>query len=195
MQAHPLSVAAAPDPPPARLSRLGRLSDWQYRTLLLAMGAASALMVAEAAQTFAEMAERNATLSTRWAAIAPVAYGSQLPAVHALAPAAVERPRILVRADAEPAGREARCALAAQARSGPDVRWIAFNAPVEPCVARVYGKAVLRGDPTAAGEFGTARWIVLDADGVARYSSRDLPSPRRLGLMAALLAPSAESGP
>ncbi|MBB4637295.1 hypothetical protein [Longimicrobium terrae] len=194
MQIHPLSVATAPDPPPARLSRLGRLSDWQFRTLLLAMGAVSALMVAEAAQTFAEMAERNATLSTRWAAISPVAYGSPLPALHALAPALDESPRILLRADAEPAGREARCALAAEAGRGPNIRWIALAAPVEPCVVRAFGNAVLRGDGTAAREFGTARWIVLDAGGVARYSSRNVPSPQRLRSTAALLAPSAESG-
>jgi hypothetical protein len=194
MPTHPLSVAT-PDPPPARISRLGRLSEWQFRTLRLAMGAASALMVAEAAQTFAEMAERNATLSTRWAAIAPVAYGSQLPALHALAPAD-GNPRILVRADAEPAGREARCELAAGSGRAPNIQWIALAPPVEPCVARALGTAVLRGGGPAAREFATARWIVMDTDGVARYSSRDVPSPQRLRSTAALLAPiaGAESG-
>lgn len=190
MQTHPLPIASsAPAPSAGQTSRLSRLSDWQFRTLLLAMAAIAAMMAAEGLQTFAEMARRNAALSARYAAISPVAYGTVLPALHALAPAQTA-PRVLLRADSDGGESAALCALASAGGRASNVVWIALSASVEPCVSRA-GVTVHRADPPAVKEFSTARWILLDPDGAVRYSSRDIPSPERLGQITSLLAPAA----
>lgn len=180
----PPSTSTASDP--LAPSRLDGLSDRQFRTLLLAILTAAAAMAAEGVQTFAEMRERHHAILARQAAVSPVSYGTAVPALHALAPAGPVR--VLVRADSAGAEARALCALAAAAT---EVRWIPVSATVEPCVA---GYAVRAAAPAAA-ELGRARWMVLDADGRARHSGREVPSPAHLRRIAALLAPmSAEPG-
>ena len=179
------SASTASDP--LAPSRLDGLSDRQFRTLLLAILTAAAAMAAEGVQTFAEMRERHHAILARQAAVSPVSYGTALPALHTLAPAGPVR--VLVRADS--AGAEARALCALAAAGAAEVRWIAVSAAVEPCVAR---HAVRAGAPAAA-ELGGARWMVLDADGRARHSGRQVPSPAHLRRTTALLAPmNAEPG-
>lgn len=174
----PLPASTASDPP-AR-SRLERMSDRQFRTLLLAIAAIAAAMAAEGVQTFAEMRERHHVILARQAAVSPLSYGAAVPALHALAGPA----RVLVRADSAGAEAQALCALAA-ATGADEVRWIALSAAVEPCV----GERAVRGGAPAAAQLGRARWVVLDADGRARYSRREVPSPAHLRQTVALLSP------
>lgn len=181
----PAAASTASDPP-AR-SRLAELSPRQFRTLLLAMVALAAAMAAEGMQTFAEMRERHHSILARQQAVSPVSYGTSLPALHALAPAGPVR--VVVRADSAGAQAAALCALARGTAGAAAVRWIALSAAVDPCVApRLDGRPAPAGAPAAA-ELAGARWIVMDADGHARYSRRDVPSVQELRRTAALLAP------
>jgi hypothetical protein len=164
------------------------LSPRAFRLLLLAIAAAAAAMTAEGVQTFAEMRERHYAILARMQAVSPVSYGTALPALHALAPAG-EGVRVLVRSDSAAADGAALCALAAQAAGEAAVRWIAFSADVDPCLTRHPGARMLRAGAPAAAEMGRARWLVMDADGRARYSRTGAPSLTDVRRTAALLAP------
>jgi hypothetical protein len=157
--------------------------------LLLGIAAAAAAMAAEGVQSFAELAERNAVSRARLNATSPIPYRTTLPTLHALAPAAGGRVRVLVRADSAGAGAEALCTLARAGGSQADVRWVALSTAVEPCVATAAGSALVRAGAPAAAELGAARWVVLDGGGAALHSGRAAPSPARLFATAALLAP------
>jgi hypothetical protein len=177
----------APTPPdaPRPAGRIDQLSPRAFRTLLLAIAALAAAMAAEGAQTFAEMRERHFAILARQQAVSPVAYGT---ALHALS-AAGGGGRVLVRADSAAADAAALCALAGRTAGDAYVRWVAFSADVDPCVARAAGARMLRAGAPAAAEMGRARWMVVDAEGRARYSRSGIPSPAELRQTAALLAP------
>jgi hypothetical protein len=180
----PPRVSKTSDPPrPA--GGVDALSPRAYRTLLLAIAALAAAMAAEGVQTFAQMRERHHVILARQAAVSPVPYGTPLPALHRAAGAAGVR--VVVRSDSAAAKGAALCALAAA--SAADVRWIALSPAVEPCVARRVGGRMLRGGAPAAAEMGTARWMVMDADGRALYSRPGVPTAAQLRETAALLAP------
>ena len=190
--------SAAPAPP--RVSKtsdtrpaggVAALSPRAFRTLLLAMAAVAAAMAAEGVQTFAEMRERHYVILARRQAVSPVSYGTPLPALDALAAGAGVR--VLVRSDAASAEGEALCALAARTAADAGVRWVALSAEVDPCIARQVGARMLRAGAPAAAEMASARWIVMDADGRARYSRPEVPSAERLRGTAALLAPLAST--
>lgn len=166
-----------------------RLSPRAFRTLLLAIAALAAAMAAEGVQTFAEMRERHYAIVARQQAVSPVPYGTALPSLHALA--AAGSARVMVRSDSAAADGQALCALAAATAGDTDVQWIAFSADVDPCFARTLGAQMLRSDAPAAAEMRGARWVVMDAEGRARYSRREVPSAEQLRRTAALLAPSA----
>jgi hypothetical protein len=191
--------SATPAPPrvsktsdtPRPAGGVAALSPRAFRTLLLAVAAAAAAMAAEGVQTFAEMRERHYVIMARRQAVSPVPYGTPLPALHALA--AGEGVRVLVRSDAAATEGEALCALASRTAADADVRWIAFSAEVDPCVARHLGTRMLRADAPAAGEMASARWIVMDAEGRARYSRPEVPSAELLRRTASLLAPLASA--
>ena len=158
-------------------------SPRRFSTLMLGIFALAAAMAAEGVQTLAEMRERHFAILARQEAVSPIAYRTALPALHALVPATDGGVRVLVRADSAGAQAAALCGLAARA----DVRRVALSAAVEPCVAD-RGR-IARGSADAAAEFAGARWIVMDADGRARYSSRAVPSVDHLLQTIALLAP------
>jgi len=182
----PSPAPTAPDP--AGRSRLPELSPRQFRTLLLAIVAAAALMAAEGVQTFAEMRERHYTILARQQAVSPLSYGTPLPALRSLAPAGADV-RVLVRSDSAGPQATGLCALAAATAGDADVGWIALSADVDACVARGIGARMVRAGAPAAAEIGRARWIVVDADGRALYSRPGVPSPEQLRRTAALLAP------
>jgi hypothetical protein len=171
-----------------RGARLAELSAARFRLLLLAIVAAASAMAAEGVQSFAELAGRNAVSRARRNATSPISYRTMLPALHALAPAADGRVRVLVRADSAGAGAEALCGLAAAAGRA-DVRWVALSPAVEPCISTAAGAALVRAGAPAAGELAGARWVILDAGGAALYSGRAVPSAQRLATTAALLTP------
>jgi hypothetical protein len=171
-----------------RAPRVAELSPRAFRTLLLGIAALAAAMAAEGVQTFAEMRTRHYQILARQQAVSPVSYGTRLPALHALVPAA-GGVRVLVRADSAGAQGTALCALAAQTAADAEVRWIALSAEVEPCVARRVGARMLRGAAPAAAEMRSARWMVMDANGRALYSRPGVPSLAQLRQTAALLAP------
>lgn len=164
------------------------MSPRAFRTLLLAIAAAAAAMAAEGVQTFAEMRERHHAILARQQAVSPVAYGTALPALHALAPAAAGV-RVLVRSDSAAAEGAALCALAAGTAGDAGVRWVAFSADVDPCVSRAAGARMLRAGTPAAGEMGRARWMVMDGEGRVRYSRPGVPPPAQVRRVAELLAP------
>lgn len=172
-----------------RGARLAELSPTRFRLLLLSIAAAASVMAAEGVQSFADLAERNAVSRARLNATSPIPYRTALPTLHALAPATDGRVRVLVRADSAGDGAEALCTLARAGGTQADVRWVALSASVEPCVAATAGPALVQAGAPAAAELGAARWVVLDPDGKALHSGRAAPSPRRLSLTAALLAP------
>jgi hypothetical protein len=186
--APPRAPTPAPAPRPAR--GVEHMSPRAFRTLLLAIAALAAAMAAEGVQTFAEMRERHYAIVARQAAVSPVPYGTPLPALHALA-AAGEGARVLVRSDSAAAIGPALCALAAATAGDTSIQWIAFSADVAPCLTRTLGARMLRAGAPAAAEMRGARWVVMDAEGQARYSRREVPSAEQLRRTAALLAPAA----
>lgn len=180
--------APAPPDPTRAARRLAELSPRAFRTLLLGMAAVAAALAAEGVQTLAEMRQRHFGIMARQQGISPVPYGTALPALHALAPASAG-PRVLVRADSAGARGAALCALAARPSGDADLRWVALSADVPPCLTQGIGGRMLRPGTAGRAEMGRARWIVLDADGRARYSRPGIPSPAHLRRTAALLAP------
>jgi hypothetical protein len=191
--APPRVPAPSAPPPPGR--GVETLSPRAFRTLLLAIAALAAMMAAEGVQTFAEMRERHYAVQARLQAVSPVPYGTALPALNALAPAGGGM-RVVVRSDSAASEASALCELAAQTSADSNVRWIAFSADVHPCVARAAGARMLRAGAPLAAEMGRARWMVMDADGQARYSRSAVPAFADVRRIAALLAPtaSAEAG-
>lgn len=181
------SRAPTPSDVPGSPSRLAELSPRAFRTLLLGIAAVAAMMAAEGVQTFADMRERHYMILARQQAVSPVSYGTTLSALHDLAPAG--EMRVLMRADAAGAEGAALCTLATQTAGDPGVRWIAFSADVDPCVAQRAGGRMLRGGQTPAAELRGARWIVMDADGRALYSRSGVPSAQQVRRTAELLAP------
>jgi hypothetical protein len=171
------------------------LSPRAFRTLLLAIAAVAAAMAAEGVQSFAEMRERHYAVQARLQAVSPVSYGTSLPALHALVPAGAGM-RVVVRSDSAAQEGVALCTLAAQTSAESSVSWVVFSADVHPCVARALGARMLRAGAPAAAEMGRARWMVMDADGQARYSRPAVPALADVRRTAALLAPtaSAEAG-
>jgi hypothetical protein len=169
------------------------MSPRAFRTLLLAIAALAASMAAEGVQTFAEMRERHYAIVARQEAVSPVPYGATLSSLHALV-AAGGGTRVLVRSDSAATDGQALCALAAATAGDSDVQWIAFSADVDPCFTPTPGARMLRAAAPAAAEMRGARWMVIDAEGRARYSRREVPSPEQLRRTAALLAPGDSRG-
>jgi hypothetical protein len=189
-----MNPIAAPRPAPSIPStsegvpRVERMSPRAFRTLLLGIAALAAALAAEGVQTFAEMRERHYAIVARQQAVSPVSYGTPLPALHASLSAGAAA-RVVVRSDSAATDGQALCALAAATAGDADVRWVAFSADVDPCVARTLGARMLRAGAPAAAEMRGARWIVLGAEGQARYSRREVPAADRLRRTTALLAP------
>lgn len=186
--APPRRSAPSTLPPPRR--GVEALSPRAFRTLLLAIAALAAMMAAEGVQNFAEMRERHYAVAARLQAVSPVSYGTALPALRALVPAG-GGVRVVVRSDSAASEASALCALAARTSAEPSVRWIAFSADVDPCVARTLGARMLRAGAPAAAEMGHARWMVMDGEGRARYSRPAVPSLADVRRITALLAPTA----
>lgn len=181
MQTHSFPIAdVRPGPASLMASRLSRLSEWQFRTLLLAIGALAAAMIADGLQSFARLAEARAVRGVRAESVSPVPYRTLLPALHALAPVSEGEVRVFVRADAAGADGAALCAL-----TRADVHWVALSADVAQCALH----SARRAPEPVAAEIAAARWIVLDERGAALYSSRQVPTPDHLRAMVALLTP------
>ncbi|WP_420127422.1 hypothetical protein [Longimicrobium sp.] len=191
--APPRVPAPSAPPPPAR--GVETLSPRAFRTLLLAIAALAAMMAAEGVQSFAQMRERHYAVQARLQAVSPVPYGTTLPALHALVPAG-GGVRMVVRSDSAASDASALCTLAAQSSDDSSLRWIAFSADVDPCVARAVGTRMLRAGSPVAAEMGRARWMVMDADGLARYSRPAVPALADVRRITALLTPAtpAEAG-
>lgn len=195
-----MSSATSAPPGVSKTSDLSRpargvevLSPRAFRTLLLAIAALAAMMAAEGVQSFAQMRERHYVILARQQAVSPVSYGTELAALHALAPTAAGV-RVLVRSDSAAAHGAALCALASATAGDAGVRWVAFSADVDPCVAHAAGARMLRAGAPAAAEMRGARWVVLDAEGRARYSRPGVPSAAQVRRVAELLAAEAELG-
>lgn len=180
--------APAPSAPPPPPRGVEALSPRAFRTLLLAIAALAAVMAAEGVQSFAQMRERHYAIAARLQAVSPVSYGTALPALHALVPVD-GGVRVVVRSDSAASEAVALCALATQASGDLNLSWIAFSADVHPCVARAVGARMLRAGAPEAAEMGRARWMVMDAEGQARYSRREVSDAAQLRRTAALLAP------
>lgn len=160
-----------------KLPRLEDLDRSTFATLVLALLAAAAWLSARGLEAHVDLRGRLAAAHAQQEALSPLAYRKPLPTLSALL-GSRGRWAAVVRVDGVAGDDAARaCDLP---RDGT-VRLVALAGDVPACLPSASVARVMEGTIEMIGEeMRTARWVIVDDAGRARYSRRALPTADEL---------------